>query len=133
LGELSQVIVNIVTNAAHAIAQELETEPDSQGKITVSTEHDGEWVEVRISDTGVGMEPEVQEQIFDSFFTTKEVGKGTGQGLAIAHSVLVDKHHGTIDVVSELGRGSTFIVRLPRVDQVNVTTSHSESRGRGSR
>jgi signal transduction histidine kinase len=133
LGEFSQVIVNIVTNAAHAIAEKLETEPDSQGKITVLTEHDGEWVEVRISDTGVGMEPEVQEQIFDSFFTTKEVGKGTGQGLAIAQSVLVDRHHGTIDVVSELGRGSTFIVRVPLVEQVNVTTSQSESRGRGSR
>jgi signal transduction histidine kinase len=131
LGELSQVIVNIVTNAAHAVAEKSTLVPGTKGKISVSTDHDSEWVAVCVSDTGIGMGPEVRERIFDSFYTTKEVGKGTGQGLAIAHAVVVDKHQGTIDVVSEPGKGSTFTIRLPRVDQMNAAENQPESRVQG--
>ena len=76
------------------------------------------FAEVRISDTGKGIPEDIKSKIFDPFFTTKDVGKGTGQGLAIARSVIVDKHGGTIDIETELGKGTTFIIRLP-INNVN--------------
>ena len=79
----------------------------------MSTRKDGEWVEVRVADTGSGIAEAVRERIFDPFFTTKEVGKGTGQGLSIARAVIVEKHGGSIDFETEEGRGTTFILRLP--------------------
>jgi PAS domain S-box-containing protein len=110
--EISQVIVNMVVNAAHAIADVVGSKGD-KGTITVSTRADGDWAEIRVADTGAGIPPEIQGKIFDPFFTTKGVGRGTGQGLAIAHSVIVDKHGGIIEVESAVGRGTTFIIRLP--------------------
>jgi signal transduction histidine kinase len=85
----------------------------SKGTIRISTRLDGAWAEIRISDTGTGIPEEIRERIFDPFFTTKEVGKGTGQGLTIARSVIVDKHGGTLAFETEMGRGTTFIIRLP--------------------
>lgn len=85
----------------------------SKGVIKISTRQDGPWVEIRISDTGTGIPEKIRHRIFDPFFTTKDVGKGTGQGLAIARSVVVDKHGGTLNFESEMGRGTTFIIRLP--------------------
>ncbi len=73
----------------------------------------GDRVEVRVSDTGVGIPAENREKIFDPFFTTKDPGKGTGQGLAIAFTIITKKHKGTISVHSELGKGTTFTVSLP--------------------
>ena len=70
-------------------------------------------VVISIGDTGCGIAPEIRDKIFDPFFTTKEVGEGTGQGLALARSVVVDKHGGTITFTSEVGQGTTFVVRLP--------------------
>jgi len=84
-----------------------------KGTITISTHHDGDWAEIRIGDTGMGIPEEVQPRIFDPFFTTKDVGQGTGQGLAIAHNVVVEKHGGTITFETEVGKGTTFIIRLP--------------------
>lgn len=66
-----------------------------------------------MSDTGTGIPEAIRAKIFDPFFTTKQVGKGTGQGLAIAHAVIVEKHGGSIEVESEFGIGTTFILRLP--------------------
>jgi len=66
--------------------------------------------EIRIADTGAGIPENIRRKIFDPFFTTKRVGLGTGQGLAISHTVITDKHNGTINVESEVGRGSTFII-----------------------
>jgi signal transduction histidine kinase len=83
------------------------------GKIKVQTLNSPEWAEVRIQDTGTGIPEKVRNRIFDPFFTTKAIGKGTGQGLAIAHSVIVDKHGGSIHFETEEGKGTTFIVRLP--------------------
>jgi signal transduction histidine kinase len=112
-GELNQVILNLVVNAAHAIAERPGGRDGEKGRITVSTRRDGSWVEIRVGDTGAGIPPHVRERIFDPFFTTKPVGKGTGQGLAIARSVVVDKHAGTIAFETKTGVGTTFIVRLP--------------------
>jgi signal transduction histidine kinase len=87
--------------------------PKEKKTITVSTRNEGEWVEIRISDTGPGIPKDIRHKIFDPFFTTKEVGKGTGQGLAISHAVIQDKHQGTITLETEEGSGAAFIIRLP--------------------
>jgi signal transduction histidine kinase len=112
-GEFNQVILNMIVNATHAIADVNGNGASGKGTITVSTRRDGEWVEIRIKDTGTGIPEYLRNRIFDPFFTTKGVGKGTGQGLAIAHAVIVDQHSGTIQLESELGAGTTFIIRLP--------------------
>ena len=113
-GACNQVFLNLIINAAHALADKHGNNSTEKGTITVSTRADGDWVEVRVTDTGTGIAEEHRTKIFDPFFTTKEVGRGTGQGLAIARSVLVDKHGGTLTFDTEVGRGTTFIVRLPR-------------------
>jgi signal transduction histidine kinase len=112
-GEINQVFLNIIINAAHAIGEVTEWGGLGKGQIKVSTGTSGEWMEIRISDTGCGIPEEVQDRIFDPFFTTKKVGKGTGQGLAIARSVVVDKHQGKIGFETEAGKSTTFTVRLP--------------------
>ncbi len=111
--ELNQVFLNLIVNAAHAIGDTLGDDATKKGTITVGTRRDGEWVEIFIRDTGTGIPEDVRSRIFDPFFTTKGVGKGTGQGLAIARSVVVNKHDGTIACETELGQGTTFLVRLP--------------------
>ncbi len=113
LGELNQVFLNIIINAGHAI--EATREPDDPlGRIMVETARHDESIEVRISDTGSGMPEEVIERIFQPFFTTKDVGKGTGQGLSIAYNIVVKRHGGSIDVKSTPGEGTTFTIFLPR-------------------
>lgn len=109
-GELNQVFLNLIVNAAHAI--ELSGKP-LPGKIRVSTRHDNGVVDVRVADSGSGVPDAIKEKIFDPFFTTKEVGKGTGQGLAICRDVVVTKHGGRLDFESEPGAGATFIIELP--------------------
>jgi signal transduction histidine kinase len=114
LGEFNQVILNMIVNATHAIKDKIGDGSQGKGKITVTTaNHDGKWAEVRITDTGTGIPPAARNRIFDPFFTTKEVGKGTGQGLAISHTVIVEKHNGQLTFETEMGRGTTFIIRLP--------------------
>ena len=110
-GEINQVLLNLVVNAAHAIE---EAKRGGQGKILVSTRRfDEEHVEITVEDNGVGMTEAVMEQIFDPFFTTKRIGKGTGQGLSICRDVIVAKHGGRISVDSTPGAGSRFSVILP--------------------
>lgn len=113
LGEFNQVILNIIVNAAHAIESVVGDSIGRKGKIKISTRRDRDWIEIRISDTGTGIPDKIQSKIFDPFFTSKKVGKGTGQGLAIAYNVIVEKHDGTINLETELGKGTTFIIRLP--------------------
>jgi PAS domain S-box-containing protein len=110
--EFNQVILNLIVNAAHAIS-DVVRDSNQKGSIRISTHRDGGWAEVRVSDTGAGIPEDIRAQIFTPFFTTKEVGKGTGQGLAISHSVIVKKHQGTIRFESEVGAGTTFVIRLP--------------------
>jgi signal transduction histidine kinase len=111
LSELNQCFLNLIVNAAHAIADKVGN--GERGTIGVTTRVDGDSVVVAISDTGGGIPAEIQDKIFDPFFTTKELGRGTGQGLAIARSVIVDKHGGSLTFETELGAGTTFYIRLP--------------------
>ena len=112
LGELNQVVLNLVINAAHAI-EATTREPDQRGKITIKTFTRDDHAVIEISDDGCGIPEAIADKIFDPFFTTKEIGKGTGQGLAIARAVIVDKHHGKLTVDSVVGRGTTFRIWLP--------------------
>jgi signal transduction histidine kinase len=133
VSEFSQVMVNLVRNAAQAVADALDGDSVSRGRITVSTKHDDEWAEVRVSDTGIGIAPDVQQRVFDSFFTTKPVGRGTGQGLAIARSVVVEKHGGEIAVESDVGKGAAFIIRLPLHGTASGSANPSQTHGKGNR
>ncbi len=119
LGDFNQVVLNIIVNAAHAITDVVGKDSGEKGAITVSTRQDGDWAEICISDTGAGMAAGVCAKVFEPFFTTKEVGKGTGQGLTIARSVVVQKHGGTIDIESRVGKGTTFTIRLPIDEKPN--------------
>lgn len=112
-GELNQVILNLLSNAAHAIEEVVNEGGHCKGGILVSTRRDGNWAEIRVTDSGPGIPEPIKRKVFDPFFTTKPVGKGTGQGLAIVRSVVVDKHGGQIDFDTEMGKGTTFRVRLP--------------------
>ncbi|MFT7679139.1 MAG: PAS domain S-box-containing protein, partial [Planctomycetota bacterium] len=116
--EIGQVILSLVVNAAHAIGDANATSANSMGVIGVCTSIDEDHAVLTISDTGTGISEEDRIKIFDPFFTTKEAGKGTGQGLSIAYNIIVQKHGGTIEVESEFGVGTRFIIRLPlRQDQ----------------
>jgi len=114
-GEFNQVILNLIINATHAIADVIGDGSKGKGTITITTRQDKDWVEIRIQDTGSGIPEKIRNRIFEPFFTTKGVGRGTGQGLAISRSVIVDKHGGTISFETEAGKGTTFIIRLPIV------------------
>jgi PAS domain S-box-containing protein len=111
-GEVNQVILNILVNAAHAIEARVKGST-LRGHIVVRSQREGDAVLVSISDDGGGIPEAIRERIFDPFFTTKEVGKGTGQGLAIARSVVTEKHGGSLTFESEIGKGTTFFIRLP--------------------
>ena len=129
-GELNQVLLNMIVNAAHAIGDAIGDASETKGLIRISTQRQRSNAEIRIEDSGSGIDPKHVEKIFNPFFTTKAAGKGTGQGLAIAHSVIVHKHGGRISVESEVGRGTTFIIQIPLVqhkepDSVPDTTASS--------
>ena len=111
-GELKQVILNLIVNAAHAI-QAHPRDDGGLGAIRITTTRFADRIEVSIQDDGIGMDPATQQRIFDPFFTTKEVGKGTGQGLSMAYASIVKKHGGALRVESAPGAGSTFTVVLP--------------------
>jgi len=112
LGDLNQVFLNLLINAAHAIGDVVK-DSTQKGHITVRTRLVGDCVEISISDTGTGIPEAIRTKVFDPFFTTKGVGKGTGQGLALARVIVVEKHGGTLTFDTELGKGTTFHVRLP--------------------
>ena len=112
IGELNQVFLNLLVNAAHAIG-DLGKENGEKGLIRVRTSLEEDAVLISIADTGCGIPEDIRDKVFDPFFTTKEIGRGTGQGLAIARSVVVDMHGGTLTFSSEVGKGTTFYVRLP--------------------
>lgn len=125
--ELHHALVNLLLNAAQAIAEVVGDGSGEKGAITVTSRRNGAWAEVRIADTGCGIPESIRPKIFQPFVTTKPVGKGTGQGLAIAHAVIVDKHQGSIDVETEEGKGTTFIIRLPLAE----AAERSRARGGG--
>jgi len=113
-GELNQVILNLLVNAAQAIADASAGMADrTPDRIVIRTRHIGDDVEITVADTGPGIPDAIRSRVFDPFFTTKEVGRGTGQGLAIAHNIVVHKHQGRIWFDTQAGAGTTFHVRLP--------------------
>jgi len=112
-GDLSQVILNLIVNAADAIADVVKDKGGIKGRVIISTRRCGDWAEIRVSDNGPGIPESIQPRIFDPFFTTKDVGKGTGQGLAIAHAIITQKHEGTIHLETQKDVGATFVIRLP--------------------
>jgi len=118
--ELNQVFLNLLINAAQAI-QEVYDKTGDRGWIAVRTVHENGSALVAIGDTGSGISESAREHIFEPFFTTKPVGRGTGQGLAIARSVIVDKHKGSITFDTVEGSGTTFYVRLPFIPKEKET------------
>jgi signal transduction histidine kinase len=120
IGDINQVILNLIVNASHAIEDAAGTGgPDAKGTIRVSSRLDGADVLVTVADTGCGIPDDVCSRIFDPFFTTKDVGRGTGQGLAISRTIVNDKHGGSLTFQTASGEGTTFELRLPlaRTDQ----------------
>ncbi|WP_051261291.1 PAS domain S-box protein [Desulfovibrio inopinatus] len=110
-GDFNQVVLNLLVNAAQAVGDVVKN--GEKGTITISTSSKDEFMVMTVSDSGVGIPEENRDKIFNPFFTTKDVGKGTGQGLAIIQNIVVKKHEGRIDFTSEEGNGTTFIVMLP--------------------
>lgn len=110
-GPLQQAVLILVVNAAQAIASH---RTEGLGTISITTEHDDDWVSIAVTDDGPGIPPEIHDRLFEPFFTTKAVGKGSGQGLPVAHSVVVQRHGGQLTFESEVGVGTTFTIRIPR-------------------
>ena len=117
--EVNQVFLHIVMNAAHAI-RDVVADTASRGCIRIRTWHEAGSAFVSVSDTGGGIPDGIRDRIFEPFFTTKDVGRGTGQGLAIARAVVVERHHGELTFETEIGRGTTFVIRLPVVPPARV-------------
>jgi signal transduction histidine kinase len=109
--EIEQVFLNLLKNAGHAVMSINASGSDPQ--IVIHTRKTADMVYVEIKDNGPGMDRYIRKRIFEPFFTTKAVGSGTGLGLSISYRIIVDKHHGTIDIESELGEGTKFIIGLP--------------------
>lgn len=112
--DLGRVLLNLFNNAFYAVQQrQLAGEPGYTPMVSVSTQHTGKAVEIRVSDNGTGMPAEVQQKIFQPFFTTKPTGEGTGLGLSLAHDIIAQGHGGTLTVTSQPGQGTTFTISLP--------------------
>lgn len=127
LGEFNQVILNLIVNAADAIADVVGDGSERRGSIRIATRRDGEHAVITVVDSGAGIPDEIKNRIFDPFFTTKGVGKGTGQGLAICHNTVVTRHAGAIAVESTPGVGTSFTIRLPLQDPARASEPRKEA------
>ncbi|MGL1861547.1 MAG: ATP-binding protein [Pseudodesulfovibrio sp.] len=110
-GEMNQVVLILLVNAAQAIAMK-NANTSEKGQITITTSQENKMLVFSVQDDGCGIPKEIIHRVYDHFFTTKEIGKGTGQGLSIANA-MIEKHKGSIELDSEVGVGTTFTVRLP--------------------
>ncbi|MBD0339544.1 MAG: HAMP domain-containing histidine kinase, partial [Microcoleus sp. Co-bin12] len=118
-GQLNQVFMNILTNAIDALEngnasrtfQDIQANPN-QIKIMTSVV-DGRWVQIAIADNGPGIPPDIQQQIFNPFFTTKPIGKGTGMGMSISYQIVTEKHNGKLECFSTPGEGTQFVIQIP--------------------
>src|SRR5271170_6823710 len=119
LDQINQVTLNLIVNASHAIADSIGDGAAALGTISIATECADDWVTLRFKDSGSGIPEAVRSRIFDPTFTTKPLGKGTGQGLFLAR-VIVQQHGGDIHFESETGKGTTFFIRLPVNPEVNI-------------
>jgi PAS domain S-box-containing protein len=119
-GQFNQVFMNLLANAIDALDEsnqgkqfsEIQAQPNCI-RITTQLSSDQQWVIIKIKDNGIGMSKNIKEKIFENLFTTKAVGKGTGLGLAISRQIIVEKHAGKIEVYSEVGQGTEFVVEIP--------------------
>ncbi|MFH1020920.1 MAG: response regulator, partial [Pseudomonadota bacterium] len=141
--QIHQVIMNLCTNAYHAMRETGGTLGVSLDEVTIGAEDygyanlaPGRYLKLEVSDTGCGIDPKIQEKIFEPYFTTKKMGEGTGMGLAVVHGI-VKSHHGHIAVYSEPGKGTSFHVYLPLTEQVALAlpdkTAPTELKGKGER
>jgi two-component system NtrC family sensor kinase len=110
--EINQVFINLIVNAAHAM-ERCGKDGVPRGRLAITTRTDGPHAVISIADGGHGIPEAIRERIFDAFFTTKPVGQGTGQGLAISRAIVVDRHGGSLTFDSTVGVGTTFHIRLP--------------------
>lgn len=111
--ELNQVFMNLIVNAAHASKDSVDQKIVEKGIITIRTSHKEGRILISITDNGTGIPEKIRSRVYDPFFTTKEVGKGTGQGLAIAHKTIVEKHGGKLWFETEINKGTTFYIEVP--------------------
>jgi signal transduction histidine kinase len=116
-GEFNQAILNLVVNAAHAIGDVIRDKSGAKGTITLRTRQEKDWARIEVRDTGTGIAEWCRPHVFNLFFTTKDVGRGTGQGLSFAYNAITQKHSGELFFETEVGVGTTFVIRLP----LNVT------------
>lgn len=123
-GEIQQVFVNLIVNALQAM--------NGVGRLTLTTQCDGQVVTVLVADTGSGIPKDLLRKIFDPFFTTKDPGKGTGLGLSIVHKIVTEKYNGQISVKSEHGKGTTFSLRFPVKVNGNPTEEVCDGNGHAS-
>ena len=141
--QIHQVIMNLCTNAYHAMRKTGGTLAVSLQEVTIEEEDygyanlaRGKYLKLEVSDTGDGIDPKIQEKIFEPYFTTKQQGEGTGLGLAVVHGI-VKSHHGHINVYSEPGKGTSFHVYLPLTEREAAaapdTPAPTELRGKGER
>jgi signal transduction histidine kinase/CBS domain-containing protein len=113
-GQLNQVFMNIIVNAIDALEEYCLRHTHFLPQINISTEVEADnWAVITIADNGAGIEPAVIDSLFNPFFTTKPVGKGTGLGLSISYQIIVERHHGSLQCVSEIGKGTQFIIKIP--------------------
>ncbi len=113
VGEINQVVLNMIINATHAISDKFEKGKKGKGLITITTHLEGDWVVIKISDNGAGISEKNKQHIFEPFFTTKAVGKGTGQGLMLSFAIVKEKHKGQLNFDSKEGEWTAFTIRLP--------------------
>ena len=112
---MTRVFLNLISNGFYAAAKRKEEEDGSfEPSLSATTRGFGSRVEVRIRDNGTGIPDEVKERMFNPFFTTKPAGEGTGLGLSMSHDIVVKQHGGRIEVVTEPGNFTEFIITLPR-------------------
>lgn len=113
IDEINQAILNLIVNASHAIEDANKITGTAKGLISIRTRTEADHVVIEVQDSGTGIPESVRDRIFEPFYTTKPVGKGTGQGLAIVQAVIVKKHHGKVSFTTETNKGTTFRLALP--------------------
>jgi len=124
-GEINQALLAVLLNAVQAIKDAYsDEEGEKRGHIHISTGSQDGQIEIRVKDNGVGIAEELQIHVFEPFFTTRDVGQGSGQGLTMAHSIIVDGHGGSINFETTIGSGTTFIIRLPKETMSDAHSSH---------
>lgn len=121
--EITRVFLNLISNGFYAANKRKEAgEEGYEPTLKASTKHLGSKVEIRIRDNGTGIPPDVKEKMFNPFFTTKPAGEGTGLGLSMSHDIIVKQHGGTVDVATQLGQFTEFIITLPRTAAAHEPT-----------